>query len=407
VLTADLVRAKVSRDHVTPRFVSVGDANLLAEAARLIALFEGHIGATMGEVNEALADHIGDSADFMVQRGLIKLIQDKAKIETVSALPPTEIRMAVFRAAAAHWPVVPGMGGEDGGRDAALAAASWELGITVEAVEAGLFADTKTEERLVSLTSYEPAVLLARYNLALAQAVLFRARQVTVQLPGITAARARQVFRTIKFHRLMYEAKKEPRIKGYVIVLDGPMSLFRQTSRYGLQMALFLSGLCLAERWELEAEVAWGKERKPKQMRLSDKTGLISHLADKGMWVSDEQRQLEKNWKKRALPLGWKLSRSARVVQLGQGQVLVPDYVIKHTDGREALLEIVWFWRKQAFKRRREHLAKHGPKNLILAVATRLNADQGDTDVGDATVYPFKGTILPKRIVSIAEAIAV
>ncbi len=68
-----------------------------------------------------------------------------------------------------------------------------------------------------------------------------------------------------------------------------------------------------------------------------------------------------------------------------------------------ALLDIVWFWKKQGFKRRIELLAQVGPQNLIVAVATRLNTDEMIPELDPMRVYPFKGVIHPARIVELAE----
>lgn len=404
MLTADLVRASVRAGVLRPRFVDVGRADHLGQAEALVRLFAACRGKTVGELDEALADHIGDSTDFALIRGLAKLLRDGTEVAVDAAAEPAAIRAAVFRAAGASWPLRPGGGQGFGDRDAALAAAAEALGIDVEAVEDGLFGDLAAEQRVKDVALPEPEALLERYNLGLAQAILLRARAVVVELPGVSAARLRSVFRYIKFRRLMHRAAKTA--DGYRIELDGPLSLFRQTQRYGLQLAMVLPGLALAERWSLAAEVVWGKERRALRFELDQDAPIVSRDKDVGTWVGDEEKHLQKGF--RALDSPWKLSRGARVVDLGGRDVLVPDYVLKHEDGREALLDIVWFWKKARFADRLALLREHGPKNLIVALATRYNGDKKDPpDVGDATCYPFKGVIAPKRLVELAEEVAV
>lgn len=403
MLTADLVRASVRGGVVRPRYVDADDPALVREAERLVALFEAHVGEKVGDLDEAIADHIGDSTDYLIQRGLTKLLRDLGTFEVRAARPPEELRGRVFElAAAGDWPVRPGGGDGLGDREAVLARAAEELGITPTEVEDALFADLDTELRLVALDAPSPAELLARYNMALAQAVLLRAHEVRVELPQIRPARARQLFRFIKFRRLMHRAERTD--DGYRLVLDGPMSLLRQTSRYGVAMALLLPGLALCERYALEADVTWGKARRPLRFELDEGVGLRSHLADRGTWKSEEERHLERTFAKTDTP--WRLERATRVVDL-DGAVLLPDYVLRHPDGREALLDIVWFWRKDAFTRRLERLRASGPPNLIVAVATRMNTDRKTPDVGESAVYPFKGVISPTRLIALAEEHAV
>ena len=40
---------------------------------------------------------------------------------------------------------------------------------------------------------------------------------------------------------------------------------------------------------------------------------------------------------------------------------------------------------------------------MIVAVATRLNTDDDPPELDQATVYPFKGVIQPKKVLSLAE----
>ncbi|TNF31219.1 MAG: DUF790 family protein [Deltaproteobacteria bacterium] len=405
MLTGDLVRGFVRGGFVRVKWIDPTDPGLQAEAERLIALFRRHVGDTDGALEEAIADHIGDSTDFMLQRGLAKLLRDRSTFEMRAARPPEEIRRAVFEAAAATgtWPVRPEGGAGFAAREEVVARAAEVLGITREEVEDGLFADLSSEARLTAFDKLDARALLERYNLALAQAVLLKAREVRVEITSVSPKRARQLFRAIKFRGLMHRAT--PTKKGYSLVLDGPLSLLRQTNRYGLQMAMFLPGLALCERWTLEADVVWGKNRTPCRFKLSDEQGLVSPARDTGTWVSEEERHLEASWA--AVDTPWRLEREARIIDLDGRGVLTPDYVLRHEDGREALLDIVWFWRKQSFARRLSLLKEAGPPNLIVALATRLNADRGDTDVGEASVYPFKGVIVPKRLIALAEEVAV
>ena len=45
---------------------------------------------------------------------------------------------------------------------------------------------------------------------------------------------------------------------GYVFHIDGPLSLFSATTKYGLQVALFLPALLHCADFRLDAELRWG-----------------------------------------------------------------------------------------------------------------------------------------------------
>jgi len=424
VLTGDLVRANVRAGELRPRYVDPARPELRRDAERLLALFRDHLGQPIGALEEAIADHIGDSTAYAIQRGLVKLLMDRAAVEMRAPADPVAVRTAVFAEAARRWPVEAGPGTTP--RRAVVEAAAETLGLTPGQVEEALYADLKRAQRLVDAELPQAEELLHRYNLGLAQAVLLRAYEARVTLERLQARRARQLFRWVKFRQLMHRATR--RGTTWTLTLDGPLSLLRQTRRYGLGMALFLPELVRVESpWRLEADVDWGGERV--RFVCDQDTGLVAPGRERGGWESAEEKHLRASW--RAAKTPWKLERAARILDLGGRGVLVPDYAIRHPDGRVALLEIVWFWRAETFRRRAALLREEGPPNLIVAVATRLNADRpgrarraGGTNasgesakrpalpelLGDeafpGAIYPFKGVLSPKRQVALAEEVA-
>ncbi len=400
MLTADHVRARWTRGGLKLRWVDPADPEVLAQARELIALFADHDQLPWGQLDDAVADHIGDATDFLVRRGLVKLLTDKATFEVRAPADPSAVRAAVFAAATRRWPVGQADDEHLTDRAAVLAEVGEELGISADEVDAALYADLKREELLVDFVAYEPKALLDRYNLALAQAVLLRARKVVVELHDPAPKRARQLFRIVKFHRLMHRAERTE--EGWRLTLDGPLSLFRQTQRYGLQLALFLPALCHCASWSLEAEVVWGPQRREARFELDHEAGLVTHTKEKATWISAEEKHFRKGWTKLETP--WKLRRATEIIDLDGRGVLVPSYVLRHPDGRKVLLEIVWFWQRRSFERRLELLREAGPERLIIALATRMNTGEGDLpDVGSAALYPFKGVISSKRVAALAD----
>ena len=402
MLTADLVRARWTRDGLQLRWADPDDPEVMTLAQELIAIFEAHDQRPRWALDDAVADHIGDATDFMLRRGLVKLLTDRSTFEAQAAVEPAEVRRAVFAAATARWPVGEAADEHLTDRAEVLAEVAEALGVTAAEVDAALYADLKREELLVAFEAQAPRQLIERYNLALAQAVLLRAREVVVELHDPAPKRARQLFRIVKFHRLMHRAERIE--TGWRLTLDGPLSLFRQTQRYGLQLALFLPALCHCKAWSLRAEVAWGPQRKLVPFALDHEAGLVTHTREKATWESEEERHFKKGWAKLDTP--WKLRRATEIIDLDGRGVLVPAYVLRHADGRRVLLEIVWFWQRRSFQARLELLREAGPERLIIALAMRMNTGEEDLpDVGAAALYPFKGVISPKRVAALAASL--
>ena len=405
MLTSDLVRARRRSDEVRPLYLNAADPAELARAAALCELFATHVGRPRGALEEALAELVGENTDYLLHRGLAKLLFDRSEFETGSPIDPIELRRRVFAKARAHHPVARQVGDplHPVTRMQVLAEVAQELGLDAGAIEAALYADLEREQVLRSFDPIEPRALLDRYNLALAQAVLLRASSLTVKISPGDPKRYRQLFRFIKFYGLIHTASGDGSC-GYEVTLDGPSSLFALSSKYGLKLAEFLPALLLCKGWSLRANVLWGKERRAAFFELDERAGLRSHYPDRGVYVTEEERGLVQRFE--ALETEWKIERRPVLVDLDGRGVLVPDLVFRHPDGREALLEIVGFWRKGYLDSRLDLLRMHGPKNLVLAISKRLCGSREELGELRGEVCIFKDVIRAKDVLERIERVA-
>src|SRR5262249_8085227 len=145
----------------------------------------------------------------------------------------------------------------------------------VEDVERGLFADLRSEQRLIKFRDISAHHLLQRYNVALAQAVLLRSTRVHVAVRREPPQRYRSLLRATKFHRLICEVQKTGP-DSYLLHLDGPLSLFSATQKYGLQLAFYLPSVLHCRDFELRAELRWGPQKKPRSFFLTSDDGLVT-----------------------------------------------------------------------------------------------------------------------------------
>ena len=137
----------------------------------------------------------------------------------------------------------------------------------------------------------------------------------------------------------------EPTDSGYLLILDGPTSLLKLSTRYGMGLANWFPALLLVDTpWRMEATIRWGKRGLRKQMLLDSEMGLQSHYRDTGTYTSRIEEWFETRFE--ALESGWKLNRQAPPIQLGGEAVIVPTYSLEK-EGRVAYFDIVGFWRKK------------------------------------------------------------
>jgi uncharacterized protein len=400
MLTADLVRVLRRKGAVTPRYVDPGDPELRATAEALVEVFaEAAEAATppkRAELDEAVADLIEHKADPLLFRGLVKLLHDRTEFEQAAELDPVSLRAELF-AEAARDPMrrEPGRPWREK-REALVARVAERVGLTPPRLEAVLFADLPANQRLLSHRPMSAEALLDRYNLALAQAVLLRAVHLEVALPPAEVGAYRQVFRELKFRQLIHRVVARPE-GGYRIVIDGPLSLFSNATRYGLSMALFLPTLVRLGAWSLEAELRWGKSRDAAIFRLDHSRGLRSTRKDVGQYVTEEQQSFEARFE--ADPGPWRMSRAACVLQTKEGEVVVPDLVFEHAkDGRRCYLEILGYWRAGSLESRLAALDDPALEGLLLAVSSKLAGEKKAATLEHPRVLWFKQILSSKQV---------
>ncbi len=372
MLTNDLLEVKVSGRVLEPKLLSLRSALQLDRAEILLQMFTAHQGKPLGELNADIQGITALEVNHKIWKGLAKVLIDNSTFEPPILehhpdLSPSELRERVFVRSAELGLATqnPSFGRQS--KEMILESIASELNESVDNVLSFLYADHKDMHRLTKLPQAKTAVdVLHRYNLVLCQSLLLYAKSIRVVLHKPTSKWLDMLFRRVKFYRLLFRVwKYEDRVE---LLIDGPQSLLSQSSRYGMQFAMFLPLLPLFNgQWQLDATLLWGKKRKSeKSMRLTHATGLQSHYQLKGLWKSNteemfEQRFAEKDW-------GWTLS-DGEVLYLGEQQVMVPNYKLtsQEDSSREAYLNVIGFWRKKQVLA----MMDAAPNNVIFAVSKR------------------------------------
>ena len=251
-----------------------------------------------------------------------------------------------------------------------------------------LFADLRDENRLLRFEDITAQRLIDRYNVALAQAVLLRSVFVRVEVRRERPPRYRQLFRWLKFHRLLYSVEGNMN-DGYVFHIDGPLSLFSATTKYGLQVALFLPALLSCSDFRLEAELRWGLGASRGASISTHATALVTHQQDTGTYVPAEMTAFVERF--RQVAPAWQLSEATDLIELGREGVWVPDYRAVHTaTGTDVFIEILGFWKRSSLERLIRLLPLHGPPRFVLAISERLKVDEEAIQEFKVPILRFK-----------------
>ena len=196
---------------------------------------------------------------------------------------------------------------------------------------------------------------------------------------GETAAKYRMLFRWLKFHRLMYRVTGSASI-GYKFQIDGPLSLFNATTKYGLQMALFLPNLLQCRSFRLNAELRWGPKKEPMTFHLDSEYGLVPYRQAQAQYVPQEIVVFLE--RVRQLAPDWDIHELAEVVPLPGDDIWVPDYRFHHRPtGTDVYVEILGFWKKTSVERLLKLLPQLKGVRFVLVLSDRLKVDEGTLEL--------------------------
>ena len=314
------------------------NADTLALAADLIALFRAAQGRTRGELEAELQVLEGDQTDYRLKRGLAHLLAERLQHLRGGQSPRTgRVAPARLRRCPRRQSPVPQQSLAT--LTAVADALSRELArdIGPEQVRAWLYADLPEAHVLTSFEAPTPEGLLERYNLAQAQGVLYRASHVVITAHRNDPGEYKLLFRYLKLFGLMAYIEGDAD-HGFTLTIDGPASLFTPSPRYGLALAKLLPALLHVTRWSLTATLVPRQRSSsiPQGTRftLEAGCGLVSHYPPGKPYDSILEQAFAERWAK--TPTAWRLEREVDLIPL-PGSVMVPDFRLVHPDGRSCL----------------------------------------------------------------------
>ncbi len=395
MLTTDLVRVRRRGGRIeTPPLRAAEKQRLLGVAERYVAAARAAVGDTRAAFEAACDDVPHHPIDYRLVRGLRKLVEDRCSFEARDDVDPIVLRRGVFgRAAAARRALGDA---EPFDAESVIAAAAAELELRGAEVRDALFADLRENHVLAGFDAIGGPALVAAYETAQKQAVLLRAVRVVVTLQRPEPRGLRLFFRRLKFHRLLYVATRLPD-GACRIEIDGPFSLFRSVTTYGLQLALLLPILdACGPGWELDADVLWGPQRRPATYRLEGEPAANPVHEDAGL--PDEVARLRDRFRKMETP--WTVEIARTLLDLPGVGLCVPDLVFTHREaGRRVYFEALGYWSREAVWRRVDLVQAGLRQPIVFAVSSRLRVSEEVLD-GDlpGRLYVYKGAMSARAV---------
>ena len=246
MLPKDLLRARRRRGTIRPLYASEDKLSL---ARTLISVFKAHVDGKRSELREALSCCEELGYNYKQVRGLAAVLEDRCIFQTLAFIDTSEARRNVFEEAGDR--VIA----TEQDRRQVLAAAAFRLGVSIEDLDASLYADLWDEHVLTDFDPPTPQDLLKEYNFALTLALITQARRIELtyrgrdeelELMGEVLGRCR-VHEAGGFSKLTIERLPSKR-----------------AGQHASELEDLLSRLVFRKGWRLAAEVAY-RSRKGKR----------------------------------------------------------------------------------------------------------------------------------------------
>ncbi|HEY7110513.1 MAG TPA: DUF790 family protein [Nitrososphaeraceae archaeon] len=428
MLPIQLLRVKTKKGTIFPLFCPDNGEHLLL-AEQLINLFKES--AEKKEKKRFLDKRIAAIEsqwdDYKLVRGLSMLLERRCQFSVSqngndysNNISPVAIRKALFEESSRIQLALT-----ESDRNRVLSKIASSMKVSTSFINEVMWNDQ--DENLIhegfNLISREE--LLGTYNLSIMQTLLFNCTRLEFSVIG--GINWKRVLRDIKRLGLMYNLQEvdgnEPDISNaeeYTLLcfLDGPISLFKLTDRYGTSMAKLLPSIITSERWTMNAWIVRktmsGKKIYEFKMSFSEVPSLLfipSRGKDRSSPLFDSSVEAKFANKFEQSSNGWKLIREPDPLIVSNGSAFIPDFVFEKYDKR-IYLEIVGFWTKDYLQKKIQKLRDivyNRKIDIFVAVNEELACSKAMLDSGSSSedrIITYKNDSVPiKNLVNYLKSI--
>jgi uncharacterized protein len=403
MLTLPLLRVRTRNGAIFPLFCTKDEEVELAK--KIIEEFE-HTWRNR-ERKAVLEDRItaieesDTGSDYKLVRGFYALLErrctfkikdsnndnDSTTPTSVSIVEPVRIRKAIFEESSKRGFALT----ELERREIADSVAAKLHLSSADTVLKAMWSDSEDNLILDHFDAIVPEALVGWYNLSLMQTLLFNCTKLDFYISG--GLNWKRVLRSVKRLGLMYylqqpqqQQHQENRI---ICSLEGPLSLFKLTDRYGTSLAKLLPSIIFSSdkkgggnsdgKWHIDAWIVRKTMdgRKIYEFKIS-KNEIPELLTDPYLLLPASSVLTAEKESARSLPYndyyfdstveekfanrfeqaetGWRLVREPDPLVLSNGAAFIPDFMFEKYD-RKVYFEIVGFWTKEYLEKKLQKLA--------------------------------------------------
>jgi len=364
MLPSELLIVRRRYPWINPKYLLINEKSIIL-ANDLIRIFQQYIGRKkkllIKKIKEIEDSAFSEGFDYRVPRGLAHLLLRKSVFEQRDVkVDPFKLRKELFRIVNEKF---RGFVLSEEEKKKVYSIIAKKYNILENEIET-IFTSTFEEEYILKdfekITAIE---LIKEYNLSLTQTLLFKALFIRVDLL-LDGYKAKKILYNAKRLGLMYFAEKIENDYNIRLTIDGPISMLKQTERYGTRLAKLLPFLLSASRWRIDAVVKYNNKKY--KFLLSDSRKDL--FPKKDIKLVEYDSSVEEYFYKRFKTLGsnWIIKREPEPL-LVDNHIFIPDFSFECNDVK-VYLEIMGFWTPDYLRRKITKLSKVKDVNLIIAV---------------------------------------
>ena len=432
MLSSELLRTRISRGKITPLFCSITadlENNVDYKLANKLVIFFTNAQKDKQRKGDLLQKIklLESEYDYKLVRGFFALLERRSVFEQLnlssSNATPKLTRQKLFEESSKQ-----GLALSDSQRQDIIQKIANQMHISSDNVESIMWGDKDENLILTQFDAINPKDLILWYNLSLFQTLLFKCTRLEFYVRG--GIYWKQVLRNVKKYGLMYNleyyaddnsnnnsngqkggSREEDSIK---CVLEGPLSLFKMTDRYGTSMAKLLPSIVGTPIWKVSGSIVKKTDdgQKIYSFELSNEsteeflrsTIDSPHLNDDNyVYDSSTEAEFAKRFNQhfdQNDKFGWKMSREPDPL-IADGKAMIPDFLFERF-GHKVYFEIVGFWTREYLERKTAKLKvlfddENKSVDLLVAVNSELACSQIET-ISKDRIFTFQKVVSIKPI---------
>ena len=421
MFSSELLRTRINRGKITPLFCTTnfGNGTDYELVNKLVVFFTN--AQKDRQCKGDLLQKIGlleSKYDYKVVRGFYELLERRSVFERLntssSIATPMLIRQKLFEESSKQ-----GLALSNSQRQDIIQKIANQMHISSENIETIMWSDKDENLILTQFDVINPKDLILWYNLSLFQTLLFKCTKLEFYVKG--GLYWKQVLRNVKKYGLMYNLEYyaennsnegEDPIK---CVLEGPLSLFKMTDRYGTSMAKLLPSIVGTPTWKISGSIVKKTDdgQKIYSFELSNEntkeflrsTIDSSHQNDDDyVYDSSTEAAFAKRFHQhfdQNDKFGWKISREPDPL-IADGKAMIPDFLFERF-GRKVYFEIVGFWTREYLERKAAKLkvlfdSNNKNVDLLVAVNSELACSSQIETMSKDRIFTFQKDVSIKPI---------